>query len=251
MNSEITTSAPDTAVPIGRLIGGSGFAGSRASSNLTRPQAQPGSTIQSYAPLRTSWEPSDYLEGSSYHGLPYVPDASVPAALREVSLSIRHAERGLAPATRQQVLRLIGTLRLSKNAARLQGSDAKGRIRAMLEEIADIPADIVRDAIMQIRMSGEERDDWFPTGGRIRAAAAPEMAKRQLRLMRLREWKRELERRAKAQEEANKPLSDEDRAELEMLKQRRSNAGYVPDPNSPPPGIDQATWAEMLAKAKR
>src|SRR5690606_6759532 len=149
MNSEITTAARDTSVPIGQLIGAPGFAGSRGSNSLTRPQAQPGSTIQSYVPLRTSWEPSDYLEGSSYHGLPFVPEAAVSVALREVSLSIRHAERGLAPATRQQVLRMIGTLRLSKNAARLKGSDAKGRIAAMLEEIADIPADIVRDAIMQ------------------------------------------------------------------------------------------------------
>lgn len=251
MNSSTTTAAVDSSVPIGRLIGGVGSYANRASNSLTRPQAQPGSTIQSYAPLRTSWEPSDYLEGSSYHGLPYVPEASVPVALRDVSLSLRHAERGLAPATRKQVLRLIGTLRLSKNAARLQGSDAKGRIAAMLEEIADIPADIVRDAIMQIRMSGEERDDWFPTGGRIRAAAAPELAKRKLRMMRLQEWQRDLERRAKAQEEANRPLTDEERAELEMLNSRRKNAGYVPDPNSPPPGIDQATWAEMLAKAKR
>lgn len=251
MNSLTTTAAVGSSVPIGQLISAGGFSASRGSSSLTRPQAQPGSTIQSYVPLRPSWEPSDYLEGSSYHGLPYVPEASVPVALRDVSLAIRHAETGLAPASRQQVLRLIGTLRLSKNAARLQGSDAKGRIAAMLEEIADIPADIVRDAIMQIRMSGDERDDWFPTGGRIRAAAAPEMAKRKLRLMRLREWKRDLERRAKAQEEANKPLTAEERAELEMLKARRGNAGYVPDPNSPPPGIDQAAWAEMLAKAKR
>ena len=251
MNSSLTTAAVETSVPIGRLISVDGFSVSRGSTSLTQPQAQPGSTIQSYVPLRTSWEPSDYLESESYCGLPYVPEAQVPAAVREVGLAIRHAERGLAPAPRQQLLSLIGTLRLSKNAARMQGADAKGRIAAMLEEIADLPADVVRDAIMQIRMSGDERDDWFPTGGRIRAAAAPEMARRRLRLMRLREWERDLERRAKAQEEARRPLTAEERAELEMLNARRKNAGYVPDPSSPPPGIDQATWAAMLAKARR
>lgn len=180
----------------------------------------------------------------------------MPAAMRSVALAIKHAETGLQPIRERpewegEIAVLLAQLRASKNAARMGDAEARGRKAAMREELADLPIDIVRDAIMQVRLSGEERDDWLPTGGRIRAAAAPELAKRKLRMMRLQEWQRDLERRAKAQEEANKPLTDEERAELEMLKRRRSNAGYVPDPNSPPPGIDQATWAEMLAKAKR
>jgi len=205
--------------------------------------------------VRPTWEPDGYLEGDSYVGLPYVPEASVPDARRAVSLAIKHAETGLTPVgelpdAKEVLARLIGTVRASKNAARMTEEEGKIRMAVMRQELADIPLDILRDAMMQVRLSGDERDDWFPTGGRIRAAAAPELAKRKLRMMRLQEWQRDLERRAKAQEEANKPLTDEERAELEMLKQRRSNAGYVPDPNSPPPGIDQATWAEMLAKAK-
>lgn len=206
--------------------------------------------------MRPTWEPDGYLEGESYAGLPYVPENAVPDACKSVALAIKHAETGLVPAGdlpnyKDFFARLIGAVRASKNAPRMTDAEGELRTKAMRQELADIPADILRDAVMQIRMSGDERDDWFPTGGRIRAAAAPELNRRRLRLLRLREWQRDLERRAKAQEEARRPLTAEERAELEMLNARRKNAGYVPDPHSPPPGIDQATWAGMLAKARR
>lgn len=170
--------------------------------------------------MRLKWEPEGYLESATFLGLPHVPEAAVPAALNAVSQAISHAQGGLAPATRQEALSLIGTLRLSKNAARMPGADAEGRVRAMLEEITDIPADILREAVREIRLSGLERDDWFPTGGRIRAAAAPEMARRRLRLQRLLQWQEELARRARSQAENARTLTDAERDELAALRRR-------------------------------
>jgi len=170
--------------------------------------------------LRLKWEPEGYLESTTFLGLPHVPEAAVPAALSAIAQAISHAQVGLASATRQEALSLIGTLRLSKNAARMPGADGEGRVRTMLEEVADIPADILRDAVREIRLSGTERDDWFPTGGRIRAAAAAEMTRRRLRLQRLLQWQDELERRARAQAENSGTLTDAERAELDAIRRR-------------------------------
>lgn len=170
--------------------------------------------------MRLKWEPEGYLESSTFLGLPHVPEAAVPAALDAVSRAIAHAHSGLQPAARQEALSLIGMLRLSKNAARMPGADGEGRVRAMLEEIADIPADILRTAVQEIRLSGLERDDWFPTGGRIRAIAAVEITRRRLRLQRLLQWQDELERRARAQAENSDTLTDAEREELAAIRRR-------------------------------
>lgn len=89
----------------------------------------------------------------------------------------------------------------------------------MAEEIADIPADILRACVWEIRLSGTERDDWFPTGGRIRAGALPILRRRQIRLQRLRQWQAELERQIKADAMPG-ALSPAEREELEALRHR-------------------------------
>lgn len=220
MNSSPTTAAVEISALTGRLISAAGSCASRASSVPMKPRAPLGSAIRSYEPLRLKWEPEGYLESSTFLGLPHVPEAAVAVALSEIADAISHAQLGLAPAPRQEALSLIGSLRLSKNAARMPGADGEGRVRAMLEEIADIPADILREAVREIRLSGHERDDWFPTGGRIRAAAAPEMTRRRLRLQRLLQWQIELEQRARAQAENTGALTNAEREELEAIRRR-------------------------------
>lgn len=201
--------------------------------------------------MRTKWEPDGYLEADSFCGPPHVIEAHVSAALPQIRDAIAHAETGLTPAARPQIIKLIGTLRLSKNAARMAGNDAAGRIAAMVEEISDIPADILRDAVWEIRTSGDEaRDDWFPTGGQIRSHAMPEMQRRMLRLRRLKEWADELERRAARQAEMERPLSPEQQSELDRLNARRKAALYEPSEDDPPPGITLEEWREMLAEAR-
>lgn len=220
MNSSPITAAVEISALTGRLISAAGSCASRASSAPLKPQAPQGSAIRSYEPLRLKWEPEGYLESNTFLGLPHVPDHAVPAALSAITKAISHAQHGLEPATRQEALSLIGSLRLSKNAARMPGADGEGRVRAMLEEIADIPADILRAAVREIRLSGLERDDWFPTGGRIRAAASAEIARRRLRLQRLLHWHEDLERRARAQAENAGALTDAERDELAAIRRR-------------------------------
>lgn len=211
--------------------------------------------------MRARFEPEGYLEGDSYSGAPYVPDDQVSHCRGALRAILRHAEGGLVPVSahngwREYVSTLLGQLRASKKSEKMGRDEADARMNAMLEELSDIPADILSDAIKQARLSS---DEWFPTGGRIRAYAMPELNRRKLRAMRLRQWGMELKRREDEAAQDGGEISAEDRAWLDDYMAKLKSGGKPsptrrtgpPDPNDPPEGISQEVWAEMIAAAKR
>lgn len=256
MRSATTTAAQEPYPPTGRPTGESGSAVSRA---LTRadpsrrpPQSQraTGSEIRSYEPSPIAWASDSALESDATPGLPYVPDQHVAAALPVVRAAIAETREALRRVSEAQALSLIGTLGMSRKSARMTDLDAQARVSAMIDEWRDIPADLLRDAVEAYRRSGDERDDWMPTGGRIRALALPAYNRRLMRLKRLKDWAEELEQRAARQAEMDRPLSPEQQAELDRLNARRKAALYEPSEDDPPPGITLDEWREMLSEAR-
>lgn len=262
MSSSHTTGARGRSAQIGALISVDGYSSSRAlSSTATLDLTKAGTPIPSYKPVTAKFEPEGYLEGDSYSGPPYVPDDQVShcrGALREI---LRHAESGLTPSIahdgwRERVTMLLGQLRASKKSEKMGKEEAEARMNAMLEELADIPIDVLADAIKQARLSP---DEWFPTGGKIRAYAMPELNRRKLRAMRLREWGMELKRREESNAKGGGSISDEDRAWLDEYMTKLKAGGKPsptrrsgpPDPNDPPEGISKEVWAEMIAAGKQ
>jgi hypothetical protein len=114
----------------------------------------------------------------------------VGSDLAEARQAIVQFEAANAPSDPDEVSRMIGKLAILFPNAKLSESEARAQNQLYVELLSDIPQDVLAAAFRKCAQTVK----FFPTVAEIRSAAAPEMAMRSWRLMRLKAMVQRAER---------------------------------------------------------
>lgn len=154
------------------------------------------------ASLIPAWVDLSDLDAQQFHMPPV--KAGQGDALRAASKGYLAAQTPAAPELRQAIL---GELRL-KTLTRNEGpEEARARFRLLLDDLSDVPADILRQACKAYANAPGAR--YFPTAGELRTYTQPLMMEIVSRAYRLNLMARE----------SDKAFRDEDRCTPEQARQ--------------------------------
>lgn len=123
--------------------------------------------------------------GPSYRAgwnLPPLSDADRKRLSSELPRALAGHSEGLRPATPEQIVTDLTRLSLHFWQADRPANHFKMVIADYVHDLADVPADILQDAIRQIRQTCQ----WFPKLADIIAITAPALARRRQELDRMR-----------------------------------------------------------------